>query len=213
MQKRYRIDCAKWSQDEEENCSTQIQMDDIIEELFIKTRRIMVIGQIDEVVSTHVCSYLQLFSLRKDPIYMYINSPGGNLDAGYAIIDQMLMCSCPIHTIIRGQGCSLGAIIAAFGTKGLRHATPNSIIMLHSLMMYTSSDSIEKHAEMLCYFNEDYKSKVADISKRMRVTYKQLYKLMGKTSWLTPPQAIKIGLIDNIWTPKMEKAVSDGLTI
>jgi len=51
-----------------------IQLDEIVEEFMVRTRRLLVVGEINEIASTHICSYLQLFSLRKEPVYMYINS-------------------------------------------------------------------------------------------------------------------------------------------
>lgn len=183
--------------------------DDIIENFLLRSRRLLLVGEINEVSSTYVCNYLQGFSLTDEPVYMYINSPGGCLASGYAIIDQMLACSCPIYTIIRGQAHSMGAIIAAFGKKGHRYATPNSSIMLHSVTVQNSSP-IERHTEMMIYMQDDYKRKMTDMAKRLKLNTKQLMKLMGETRWMLPQQAIEIGLIDKIWTPHMEQAVDKG---
>lgn len=187
-----------------------IQLDELVEEFLVRTRRLLVIGEINEIASTHICSYLQLFSLRPEPVYMYINSPGGCLASGYAIIDQMLACRCPIHTIVRGQGHSMGAMIAAFGAKGHRYSTPNSSLMLHSIIIQNSPDSIERHSQMVGYLEEDSRRKVTALARRMKVTPKQLTELMHKTKWMSPQQAIKIGLIDGVWTPRMEKALNKG---
>jgi ATP-dependent Clp protease protease subunit len=185
--------------------------DDIIESFLFRTRRLLVIGEINEISSTYICNYLQGFSLTNEPIYMYINSPGGCLASGYAIIDQMLACKCPIYTIIRGQAHSMGAVIAAFGEKGHRYATPNSSVMLHSLTIQNPPTSLEHHTEMITYIRDDYKKKMTDMAKRLKLNTKQLIELMNETKWMSPQQAIKIGLIDKIWTPHMEQAVNKGL--
>lgn len=187
-----------------------IQLDELVEEFLVRTRRLLVVGEINETSATHICSYLQLFSLRKEPVYMYINSPGGCLASGYAIIDQMQACSCPIYTVVRGQAFSMGAIIAAFGTKGCRYATPNSSMMLHSVIVQSGPDSIERHSQMSKYITEDYKNKVAVLARRMKVTNKQLRQLLDATKWMVPKQAMKIGLIDGIWTPKRERSLNKG---
>lgn len=192
----------------EPELTAPIQLDEIVEEFLVRTRRLLVVGEINEIVSTHICGYLQLFSLRKEPVYMYINSPGGCLASGYAIVDQMLACRCPIHTIVRGQGHSMAAMIAAFGTKGCRYATPNSSLMLHSFIIQNDPDSIERYNKMIGYLEEDYNRKVAALAKRMKVTTKQLLQLMSNTKWMSPEQAIKIGMIDGIWTPRMEQAIN-----
>lgn len=188
---------------------TSISFDEQVEDFLIKTRRLLLVGMIDEVVAAYICSYLQTFSSMndKEPIYLYINSPGGCLSSGYAIIDQMSACRCPVYTIIRGLAHSMGAIIAIFGQEKHRYLTPNSSIMLHSPIVHNSPDSIERHAEMITHFKEDHLKKVADMAKRSKLTVKQLTDLMERTKWMEPEQAIKFGLIDAIWTPNMEQKI------
>lgn len=197
----------------EVDIAVPVILSELVEEFLAKTRRLLVVGEINEVLSAHVCSYLQLFSLRPDPIYMYINSPGGCLSAGYAIVDQMLACGCPVYTIVRGQGHSMGAIIAAFGAKGHRYATPNSSLMLHSVIVNSPPGAIEQHNEMTEYFQADYRRKVTDLSRKIKLTTTQLLSLMKTTKWMSPKQAIKIGIIDSIWTPRMEKSINKGQKI
>lgn len=189
-----------------------LQLDEIVEDFLARTRRLLLVGEINEIASAHICSYLQVFSLKKEPVYMYINSPGGCLAAGYAIIDQMLACRCPVYTIVRGQAYSMGAVIAAFGAKGHRYSMPNSSIMLHSVIIQNPPQPIDRHTDMIAYAKEDYRRKVANLAKRLKLTAKQLTRLMDKTEWMSPKQAIKIGLIDGIWTPRMERAIDKGLT-
>ena len=62
---------------------------------------------------------------------MYINSPGGSVTAGLAILDTMRMIKCPVATYCIGQAASMGAILLAAGEKGHRHALPHSRIMIH----------------------------------------------------------------------------------
>ncbi len=194
--------------DDTAEVSVPLQLGEIVEEVLLRTRRLLIVGVIDEISAIHVCSYLQLFSFRKDPVYMYIHSPGGCLSSGYAIIDQMSACACPIYTIVRGQAHSMGAIIAAHGAKGHRYATPNSSMMLHSVMIQSPPESIERHSVMMDYLDSDYRQKIKDMAKRMNLTTKQLIDIMSETQWLSPKQAIKIGLIDGIWTPRMEQSLN-----
>ena len=186
---------------------TPIQLDEMVEEFLIRTRRILIVGEIDETMSAHVCSYLQFLATESQPVYIYIHSHGGCFASGYAIIDQMLTCGCPIYTIVRGHGYSMGAIIAAFGTNGHRYATPNSSLMLHSISIQNVSEPIEQHKKMTTYLLNDYRTKLVSLSKRLKITMKQLIKLMDETAWISPKQAIKIGLIDGIWTPSLERSI------
>ncbi len=190
--------------------NSSIRLDGMVEDFLIRTRRILVVGEINEIASTHICSDLQLLSLKKSPIYMYINTPGGCMGDGYAIIDQMELCDCPIYTIVRGSGHSMGAIIAAFGEKGHRYATPNSCLMLHSASVqgYSSPISIERHGEMIKYLTEDSREKTSNLAKRLKINAKKLMKLISEEKWMSPQQAIKVGLIDKIWTPQLEQTIN-----
>jgi ATP-dependent Clp protease protease subunit len=202
--------CIGIGVEEEEEAYVPIPLEEIIEDFLVSTRRLLVVGDINEISATHICSYLQLFSLLNQPVYMYIHSSGGCLASGYAIIDQMLACSCPIYTIVRGQAYSMGAIIAAFGTKGCRFATPNASLMLHSLILQPTSDSIERHRQMTKYLETDYQHKITNLAKQLKITRKQLLSLMQETRWMSAKQAIQIGLIDGIWTPQMERLINKG---
>ena len=74
--------------------------------------------------------FLQAMDSKKE-ISMYINSPGGSVTAGLAILDTMKMIKCPVATYCVGQAASMGAILLAAGEKGRRHALPHSRIMIH----------------------------------------------------------------------------------
>ncbi|KAF0032245.1 hypothetical protein F2P81_014535 [Scophthalmus maximus] len=67
----------------------------------------------------------------KEKIHMYINSPGGVVTAGLAIYDTMQYISNPISTWCVGQAASIGSLLLAAGTKGMRHSLPNARIMFH----------------------------------------------------------------------------------
>ena len=75
-----------------------------------------------------------LFLESEDPekeIHLYINSPGGSITDGMAIVDTMNYISCPVSTICVGLAASFGAVLLANGEKGKRFATPNSEILIH----------------------------------------------------------------------------------
>lgn len=67
----------------------------------------------------------------KNPIHLYINSPGGIVTAGLGIYDTMQYVLPPISTWCVGQACSMASLLLAAGTKGMRHALPNARIMTH----------------------------------------------------------------------------------
>jgi len=99
----------------------------------LKDRIVFVSGEVeDDMANTVVAQllFLQAQDAEKE-ISMYVNSPGGSVTAGLAILDTMKMVKCPVATYCVGQAASMGAVILASGTKGRRHALPNARIMIH----------------------------------------------------------------------------------
>lgn len=99
----------------------------------LKERIIFFSGQVNDDVASLICAQL-LFLESENPdkdIALYINSPGGVVTAGLAIMDTMNYIRCDVATLCFGQACSMGAMILAVGAKGKRFALPNSRIMLH----------------------------------------------------------------------------------
>ena len=99
----------------------------------LKDRIVFVGGEIDDSMANAVIAQL-LFLQAQDSekeVSMYINSPGGSVTAGLAILDTMKMVKCPVATYCVGQASSMGAILLASGDKGRRYALPHARIMVH----------------------------------------------------------------------------------
>ena len=99
----------------------------------LKDRIILLGTAVDDYVASLVCAQL-LFLESQEPekeIYIYINSPGGAVSAGLAIYDTMRYISSPVATLCIGRAASMGALLLAAGTAGMRFALPNSQIMIH----------------------------------------------------------------------------------
>ena len=99
----------------------------------LKDRIVFVGGEIGDEMANSIVAQL-LFLQAESPereISMYINSPGGSVTAGLAILDTMKMVKCPVATYCVGQAASMGAILLASGERGRRHALPNARVMIH----------------------------------------------------------------------------------
>jgi len=99
----------------------------------LKDRIVFVSGEIEDDMANAVVAqllFLQAQDAEKE-IAMYVNSPGGSVTAGLAILDTMRMVKCPVATYCVGQAASMGAVLLASGEKGKRHALPNARIMIH----------------------------------------------------------------------------------
>lgn len=116
----------------------------------LKDRIILLGTPIDDHVANLIVAQL-LFLESEDPdkdIYMYINSPGGVVTAGFAIYDTMNYIKPDVVTICMGQAASMGAFLLSAGTKGKRYALPNARIMIHQPLggFQGQATDIEIHA-------------------------------------------------------------------
>lgn len=99
----------------------------------LRDRIIMVNGQIEPTMANSIVAQL-LFLESENPnadISMYINSPGGDVSAGWAIMDTMQYIKAPVSTIGMGLVASMGSVLLAAGEKGKRFVLPNTQIMIH----------------------------------------------------------------------------------
>ena len=107
----------------------------------LEDRIIMLCGEIDDNLASSIVSQL-LFLAATDSekdISIYINSPGGSISAGMAIVDTMDLIKPDVSTICVGMAASMGAFILAHGAKGKRYALPNSEVMIHQPLGGTAS--------------------------------------------------------------------------
>lgn len=171
----------------------------------LKERIIFLNGEVEDNMASLICAQL-LFLESENPkkdIYMYINSPGGVVTAGFAIYDTMKYISCDVQTMCMGQACSMGSFLLAGGTKGKRFSLPNSQIMIHqpSGGAKGMAADIEIQAKL-----------ILDLRKRLNQIYAQntgqklsvIEKAMDRDNFMTPEEAQSFGLIDSIVTSRAE---------
>lgn len=165
----------------------------------LKERIIFITGTIEEHMSNIIVAqmlFLESNDMDKD-IFLYINSPGGTITAGMAIYDTMQFIKPNVNTICIGQACSMGALLLTAGTTGKRYSLPNARIMIHQPLggCQGQASDIEIHAREIIKIKKI-------INKLMSVhTNKSLKKIEKDTErdcFLSPSEAIKYGLIDEI---------------
>lgn len=133
------------------------------------------------------------------PILFVISSPGGSVDAGFAIWDQVKMISSPVTTLVTGLAASMGSILSLCADPGKRYATPNSRIMihqpaLHGLIQGQATD-LDIHAK------EILKTRDSLIQIYMKATGKDfttIEKALDRDTWMTADEAKDFGLLDQI---------------
>ena len=140
--------------------------------------------------------FLQADNPEKD-VYLYINSPGGQVYAGMAIYDTMKFLACDVNTYCMGIAASMGSFLLSAGTKGKRFALPNSRIMMHQPSggsQGTAAD-IEIQARELLYIRERMNSIYSDNTGQ---TPEKIAEDLDRDRFMSPDEAKAYGLIDHV---------------
>jgi ATP-dependent Clp protease protease subunit len=169
----------------------------------LRDRIVMVSGQIETNMANTIVAQL-LFLESENPnadISLYINSPGGDVNAGFAIIDTMQYIKSPVTTIGMGLVASMGSVILAAGEKGKRFVLPNTTIMIHQ----PSSGTEGKITDMEIFMEEMQRLKKVFVKHMSEFTgrkEKEVFDAMERDNWMDADAAKKFGLIDGILTRK-----------
>lgn len=165
----------------------------------LNERIIFLGGPIDDHVANLVIAqllYLDHTDSKKD-IYLYINSPGGSVTAGLAVLDTMGFVKSDVSTICVGIAASMGAVLLSAGAKGKRFALPNSEVMIHQVMGGTEGQAsdIAINAKHILR-TKDTLNKI--LAKNTGQTIAQIEKDSDRDYYMTADEAKKYGIIDDI---------------
>ncbi|XP_068130300.1 ATP-dependent Clp protease proteolytic subunit, mitochondrial isoform X3 [Hyperolius riggenbachi] len=162
-------------------------------------RIICVMGPIDDTLSSLVIAQLLFLQSEsnKKPIHMYINSPGGSVTAGLAIYDTMQYILNPICTWCVGQAASMGSLLVAAGSTGMRHSLPNSRIMIHQ-----PSGGARGQATDIAIQAEEIlklKKQINEIyAKHTRQPLSLIESVMERDRYMSPTEAQEFGILDKV---------------
>lgn len=167
----------------------------------LKDRIIMLTGQVEDNMANSIIAQL-LFLDAQDPtkdIYLYVNTPGGSVSAGLAIVDTMNFIKADVQTIVMGTAASMGTIIASSGTKGKRFMLPNAEYLIHQPMGGTGGGTQQTDmaiaAEHLLKTRIKLEKILADNSGK---TVKQIHKDAERDYWMSAEETLAYGFIDQI---------------
>ena len=167
----------------------------------LKDRIIFLSEDVNHVTASLVIAQM-LFLESEDPdkeISFYINSPGGSITDGMAIVDTMNYIKCPVSTICIGLAASMGSVLLASGAKGKRFATPNSEILIHQPLisggLSGQTTEIKIHADHMVKTREKLNKL---LSEKTGQTLEQIEKDTERDHYMTAEEALKYGLIDGI---------------
>ena len=188
-----------YKKDEHEEVSKKDERycDEFYYKILNKNRYILLYDEINNLSSDMVCSKLRAMNYldERKPITLEINSPGGMVCYGLAIIDTIHAIKAPVNTIITGEACSMAAMISVVGNK--RYITRNAVWMQHS-----SSDMLGGYVQHI----KDATAFLIKMGARMNSIIKQKTKLSAKQMnqikngelWLFAEECLQFGIVDKI---------------
>lgn len=178
-------------------------LDDQIDSILLESRRIFFFGVVDSETAHDAIRklwYLELTSPGK-PITFIINSPGGSVDAGFAVWDQVKMISSPVITLVTGLAASMGSVLSLCASPGKRFATPYARIMIHQPSI--SGPVTGQATDLDIQAKEILKTK--DLLENLYMehtgrTKKEVEKALDRDTWMSAQEALGFGLLDKIVT-------------
>lgn len=169
----------------------------------LKDRIIMLGSQIDDNVANSIVSqllFLQAQDAEKD-IYLYINSPGGSVTAGFAIYDTIQHIKPDVQTICIGMAASMGSFLLSAGAKSKRFALPNAEVMIHQPLGGAQGQATE--IEIAANHILKTRAKLNKIlAERTGQSIEKIEKDTDRDNFLSADEAKEYGLIDHVMEPE-----------
>lgn len=166
----------------------------------LKDRIIMVQGAVEDGMANAIVAQLLFLDAQShDDIYMYINTPGGSVSAGLAIVDTMNFIKSDVQTIVMGVAASMGTIIASSGAKGKRSMLPNAEYMIHQPMGGTGGGTQQTDmaiaAAHLLKTRHNLERILADNSGQ---PLDKVHADAERDNWMSAQETLDYGFIDTI---------------
>ncbi len=181
-----------------EECGEQDKKEDAISEKILRTRTILLSGEVNKKLAEKVISQMLLLEAENsEPIKVFIDSPGGDVDAGYAIFDMIRFIKPEVYTVGMGLVASAGALILLAAPKERRLALPNSHYLIHQPLsgMRGVATEIEIHAKEIEKARKKINKLIADETGK---NIKQVEKDTDRDYWMTAEEAAEYGLVSGI---------------
>jgi ATP-dependent Clp protease protease subunit len=177
----------------------------------LRDRIIMLNGEVNDHTANLIVAQM-LFLESENPsedINFYINSPGGSVTAGLSIYDTMQYINSPVSTIVMGQACSMGSLLAQAGQAGKRFVLPNSRTMIHRVSSGTRGTSGSVHVQELEFedqrrhmdesvtLNNGLTQLYVDHNSKGKL-FDEFYTTMKHDTFMSASEAVEFGLADKV---------------
>ena len=176
-------------------------INDKIDQKLLEKRRIFLSDAVDQDTAKEIIRKLWFLNWEDEtkPILFIINSPGGSVDSGFAIWDQIKMIKAPVYTLVTGLAASMGSLLSLVAEKGKRFATPNARIMIHQPLIggviQGQATDLEIQAKEMLKTRDIIVDIYADSTGKERSI---IEKAIDRDNWMTAKEAKDFGLLDKI---------------
>lgn len=172
-----------------------------IDEVLLRHRRIFLSDAVDADSAKEIIRklwYLELIDPGK-PILFVINSPGGSVDSGFAIWDQIKLITSPVTTLVTGLAASMGSVLSLCAAPGRRFATKHSRIMIHQPSIHGivrgQATDLDIQAKEIMKTRQTIVQVYVDATGK---EYKEIDKALDRDAWMSAQEAKEFGLLDKV---------------
>ena len=178
-----------------------VHVDEIIDKQNLEKRELFLWGGVDDESAERIVKrLLYLDALSKEDITLYVNSPGGVISSGMAIVDTMSVIKSHVSTVCMGQAASMGAVILALGEQGKRYIYPNARVMIHqpliSGQIFGPASDIEIQADEILRIRRKLNELFATAAKKK---IEQVEEDTDRDYFMNADEAISYGIVDKLW--------------
>jgi ATP-dependent Clp protease protease subunit len=176
-----------------------VTFNDVVSRHMLQQRRVMLTGPIDGPLAERVCAQLLVIEAEQpeQPITLYLHSPGGEVDAGFAIYDTMQALRCEVATVCVGFAASMAQFLLCGGAPGKRYAYAHSRILMHQPL-----GSVQGYAVDIAIQAEQFtvmRHLMAELTaQHTGQTVDRVLADGERDRWFTPSEALEYGMIDEI---------------
>lgn len=191
----------------EEEAAPKEKISEKVTSTILESRRVFLCDAFDQDSVFRLIQHLWYLDLANPgkPILLVINSPGGSVDAGFAVWDQVRLLKSPVSTLVTGLAASMGSVLSLSAAKGRRYATPYSRIMIHSPLlsgvMQGQATDLEIQAREMLRTRDILIDIYAEATGKKREV---IEKAIDRNNWMTAQEALEFGLLDKIITTPEE---------
>ena len=184
---------------QDEECEERGSKWDGLLQKLLKSRTVLVTDEVNKKMAQQVTAQLLILDEEdsKAPIHMYINSPGGDADAGFAMFDMIRFINAPVKTVVGGLAASAAVLVLLGAKKENRYAQPNARLLIHqpSTGIHGDASDIEIEAEEIIKCRDRINQIIADETGQ---AIKKVEEDTQRNCWLSAQEALEYGLVSKV---------------